>query len=92
MAGDSVPQDIAYLRSLRSVRERCTKLYELGVRGELDHFDVDLSKVDSVTEYVLEVTKENYPDLVVPFHSRWRHFPVGGIDRVGAMTEVWAKL
>jgi hypothetical protein len=27
------------------------------------------------------VTRRRYPDLAVPYHSRWRHFSVGGVDR-----------
>jgi hypothetical protein len=30
---------------------------------------------------VADVTRTRYPDLLVPFHSRWRHFEAGGIDR-----------
>ena len=26
-------------------------------------------------------TRDAYPDLAIPFHSRWRHFEVGGCDR-----------
>jgi hypothetical protein len=33
----------------------------------------------------VEVIRDRYPDLQVPFHSRWRHFAAGGIDR-------WARL
>jgi Protein of unknown function (DUF1688) len=32
--------------------------------------------------------EKDYPDVsAVPFHSRWRHFEAGGIDRVTPMTE-----
>src|SRR5207244_3340613 len=30
---------------------------------------------------VVDVTRRRYPDLAVPYHSRWRHFSAGGIDR-----------
>ena len=30
---------------------------------------------------MLATIDERYPDLDIPFHSRWRHFQVGGIDR-----------
>ena len=30
---------------------------------------------------VAAVTRRRYPDLGVPYHSRWRHFETGGIDR-----------
>ena len=33
-------------------------------------------------KYVLEVIRKNYPDLKIPFHSRWGHFRAGGRDRV----------
>ena len=29
---------------------------------------------------VADVTRRRYPDLAVPYHSRWRHFEAGGID------------
>ena len=27
------------------------------------------------------MTRARYPDLRIPFHSRWRHFEAGGVDR-----------
>ena len=27
------------------------------------------------------VTRQRYPKLHIPFHSRWRHFEAGGVDR-----------
>ena len=30
------------------------------------------------------ITRRRYPDLDVPFHSRWRHFSAGGVDRAAA--------
>ena len=30
---------------------------------------------------VAAVTRRRYPDLDVPYHSRWRHFETGGLDR-----------
>src|SRR5262249_58962803 len=35
--------------------------------------------------YVAEVTREAYPDLKIPYHSRWRHFSAGDIDRWSAL-------
>jgi hypothetical protein len=34
---------------------------------------------------VADVTRARYPDLVIPFHSRWRHFEAGGIDRLAVL-------
>ena len=30
---------------------------------------------------VADVTRARYPDLDIPYHSRWRHFEAGGVDR-----------
>ena len=30
---------------------------------------------------VADVTRAHYPDLAIPYHSRWRHFEAGGVDR-----------
>ena len=35
-----------------------------------------------VAEIVLQVTKENYPTLEIPFHSRWGHFNSPKLNRV----------
>jgi hypothetical protein len=68
---------IAYLRSPAAIRERCGQLFDLACRDQLQHFRCDLSKLESVADYVIQVTQQAYPDLNIPFHSRWRHFEVG---------------
>ncbi len=75
---------IAYLRTPRAIRERCDHLLALAQAGRLSHFTCDTSRLDATTAYVEQVIREAYPDLDVPFHSRWRHFNAGGIDRLGA--------
>ncbi|MFY0583387.1 URC4/urg3 family protein [Cystobacter fuscus] len=56
-------------------------LLELGLAGQLEHFRVDTARLPAVADYVLEVTREAYPSLDIPVHSRWGHFDVGGIRR-----------
>ncbi|WP_310618683.1 URC4/urg3 family protein [Flexibacterium corallicola] len=81
-----IPQsDALSLLSAKSVRERANELLELGLQGELEHFSIDLSKLRECAHRTLAVTKNNYPDLQVPLHSRWRHFEIDGVDR-------WAML
>jgi Protein of unknown function (DUF1688) len=72
---------VAYLRSPRAIRERCRALLELGTAGKLKHFRVDLERLPAVADYVLAVTREAYPTLDIPVHSRWGHFDVGGVRR-----------
>ncbi len=75
-------QAIAYLQTPQAIRDRCGQLFELACRDQLEHFSVDLSRLEFVSAYVLQVIRENYPDLQVPFHSRWRHFEAGGVSRI----------
>lgn len=73
-------EDVDYLFTPRAIRETTHKILEMCKNGET-HFILHEDKVDACAEFVLEVTKENYPKLDIPFHSRWGHFKVGGIDR-----------
>ncbi|NJO40897.1 MAG: URC4/urg3 family protein [Cyanobacteria bacterium CRU_2_1] len=78
---------IAYLRSTQAIRDRCGRLFELACQGKLEHFSCDLGKLDRVAEYVIQVMQKAYPDLRIPFHSRWRHFEAGGIDRLAQLNQ-----
>ncbi|ATB35332.1 hypothetical protein CYFUS_000744 [Cystobacter fuscus] len=72
---------VSYLLGPRAIRERCQALLELGLAGRLEHFRVDPARLPAVADYVLEVTREAYPSLDIPVHSRWGHFDVGGVQR-----------
>jgi hypothetical protein len=69
------------------VRERAHELLGHGLAGRLDHFDIDLDRLESCADEVVATIRANYPDLDIPFHARWRHFAAGGIDRWGAVSE-----
>src|SRR3984957_9817419 len=69
------------LLSARAVRERAHRMLAIGLDDKLPHFRVDLARLPAVVDLVIEITRKNYPSLVVPFHSRWRHFVCSGEDR-----------
>jgi hypothetical protein len=73
------------LLSAQAVRERAEKMLALGLENRLKHFRIDLARLDDAAELVLRLTRAVYPTLDVPFHSRWRHFVVGGKDRWAAI-------
>jgi hypothetical protein len=73
------------LLSAAAVRERADQLLAHGLAGGLTHFTVDLGRLDACADEVVATIQENYPDLAIPFHARWRHFSAGGIDRWGAV-------
>ncbi len=56
-----------------------------GEAGDLTNFRVDLDKLALTADFVAGVIRENYPDLKVPLHARWRHFVFGGRD-------LWAEV
>ncbi|MDX2214437.1 MAG: URC4/urg3 family protein [Oculatellaceae cyanobacterium bins.114] len=78
---------IAYLRSPQAIRDRCGQLFELAQQDRLQYFRCDLSQLEPTAAFVLQVMQANYPDLQVPFHSRWRHFDVGGVARVARLQQ-----
>ena len=73
------------LRDARTIRARCRAILDHVAAGASPHFRLDRAKLDAVADLVARVTRESYPDLRVPYHSRWRHFEVGDLDRWAAL-------
>jgi hypothetical protein len=71
----------ALLRTTAAIRERAGHLLNRARAGDSAWFDVDDASVPLAVAEVVDVTRRRYPDLDIPFHSRWRHFEAGGIDR-----------
>lgn len=71
----------ATLRSTTAVRERAGHLLRRARAGDSPWFVVHEPSVRVAVAEVVNVTRERYPDLNIPFHSRWRHFEAGGVDR-----------
>jgi hypothetical protein len=74
-------KDLDFLLSPLAIRQSAEAIFDLTKNGKT-HFTYHPEKFDGVVEYVIDVIKENYPSLDIPFHSRWGHFRVGGINRV----------
>ena len=56
----------------------------LALDDKLPNFRIRPDGMDGVVDLVLQTTREGYPALDVPFHSRWRHFALNGDDRWSA--------
>jgi hypothetical protein len=67
--------------SAAAVRERCAVVTAAAERGETRHFRPVPNRLDEAARRVAEITRRRFPDLDVPYHSRWRHFRAGGFDR-----------
>ena len=68
------------LLSASAVRERAHEILAAGLRGELEHFTIDMESLATAAQVVSELIRVNYPDGNVPFHARWRHFVLGARD------------
>ncbi len=64
-----------------AIREQCGALYELALADRLKHFTLRPDLLEAAADEVVATIRENYPDLQVPPHSRWRHFMLDGRDR-----------
>ena len=83
---DLTQAQIDYLLSPKAIRDRAQKIFELTQNGS-GHFSFHEEKLKPTVDYVLAVIKEKYPDLKIPFHSRWGHFRAGGIDRAKKLSQ-----
>lgn len=71
----------AALLNARAVRSHCRQIMALAEAGTASHFIWHPERLVATAAYVAETIRQRYPDLRVPYHSRWRHFEAGGIDR-----------
>jgi hypothetical protein len=69
------------LLSAAAVRERCEIVFAAAECNANRHFRFVPSLLDATADRVVAVIRRCYPDLAVPYHSRWRHFSAGGVDR-----------
>ena len=70
------------LRNTATIRERANALLARARAGQSDWFAIgDDAAMDRAAQIVADVTRERYGDGPIPYHSRWRHFEAGGVDR-----------
>ena len=81
---------LAQLHDPATIRARCAAILRSVESGVSPSFAIDRSKLPAVAERVAALTLKRYPDLVIPFHSRWRHFEAGGVDRKAEMDTLLA--
>ncbi len=67
------------------VRDGAKKVFDETLKGNT-HFHYHEEKLPATVDYVMKTIHENYPDLNIPFHSRWGHFRPGKVDRA-----LWLK-
>lgn len=78
--------EIDHLLSPAAIRGQAGRLFALTESGRTG-FRYHPEKLGPTVDYVLQVIRKNYPDLQIPFHSRWGHFRAGGVNRVSLLNE-----
>ena len=68
------------LLTAQAVRERCAQIGTMSTGGDTHWFHTNYAALDDCARLVARTCTENYPDLRIPLHSRWRHFDVGSTD------------
>lgn len=80
---------VAQLRTTAAIRERAQFLLDRARGGDSRWFRVDDAALPGAARFVADLTARRFPALDIPFHSRWRHFEAGGVDRT---TELRSRL
>ncbi len=84
-------ETVEYLRTPAAIRQKCDRLFDLASQNKLCYFRVDLSQLEKAANYVIDTTRQQYPDFNIPFHSRWRHFEVGNLPRLAELDAAIAE-
>ncbi len=71
---------IDYIFSPLCVRDSAKKIFD-ETRAGNTHFHYHEDKLPQTVDFVMQTIRENYPDMNIPFHSRWGHFRPGNVDR-----------
>jgi len=71
----------AKLLTANAVRTRSRSIMAAAERGETRHLAWRPDRIEAAAAYVADTIRQRYPGLDVPYHSRWRYFEAGGVDR-----------
>ena len=72
---------LSALHDPATIRARCAAILQAVEANVSEHFTIDRRALPVVAARVAALTLKRFPDLHIPYHSRWRHFEAGGLDR-----------
>lgn len=78
---EKAPGAASGLLSAAAVRQRCAAMFDLGLAGKLEHFTLDVARLDALADQVAEMLSETAGENGAPFYGCWRSFEAGGHDR-----------
>lgn len=80
------------LNSPQTIRARCAAITEAVSQDRSGWFQLDRSRLPVAASRVVDLMRRRFPDLRIPYHSRWRHFESGGVDRKAELDGLLAGL
>ncbi|MFM2069025.1 MAG: hypothetical protein RLZZ584_3934, partial [Pseudomonadota bacterium] len=80
-SADDWQRALLRLRQPATIRQRCAAIAAHVSAGRSPHFTLERHRLPAVAQRIARLTQARFPDLVIPYHSRWRHFEAGGVDR-----------
>jgi Protein of unknown function (DUF1688) len=83
-----MPPALQSLFTTATTRQRARALLAHARSGASQYFVVHDSALGAAADLVAKVTRQRYPDLNIPYHSRWRHFETGGIGRRAWLNDI----
>lgn len=84
-ADSATAEAVRVLRTPGTIRARCAAITAAVAAGHSTHFTLERARLAETAQRVAQLTRERYPDLRIPYHSRWRHFEAGGVNRKGEL-------
>ena len=71
---DAVARDqLNILLKPETIRTRCALFLDAARQSNLIYFKVNDKNITTCVDVISEETKKNYPNLKIPYHSRWRN-------------------
>jgi hypothetical protein len=79
--GRHAPDALTILRDPATIRDRSAAITRAVSEGRSAYFMLERARLDDAAALVERVTRATYPELRIPYHSRWRHLEAGGRHR-----------
>ncbi|HAU3586100.1 TPA: DUF1688 family protein [Legionella pneumophila] len=70
------------LRDPRTIRTQSHRILNLAKQNRLEHFSLSPERMTTTASYIVDIITSRYPELDIPYHSRWRHFEMDGLPRI----------
>lgn len=82
---------VEYLKSLKSIRERCQEVYNLSKSNKLEYWTIDPNELPTIIDYCTNLINRDFGTEYhkIPPHGRWRHFLVNDQDRITPLLTSW---